>query len=72
MRKKSLIGGTDVTILKKLVGPDVFLVPFNNIQIVFCPIVDLWALDDVRIKSSEKISGKDVNKENFIMVFSIV
>jgi hypothetical protein len=70
IRKNSLIGGTDKEFIKYLVGDkNVYLViPFDNSPIVFCPIVDLWALDDNRRKSSEKISGKDVSDENFVMV----
>jgi hypothetical protein len=67
-RQKSLIGGTKKEALKILVSNDMWLViPFDNSQIVFCPIVDLWALDDKRKEGSEKVANKDVSKENFIM-----
>lgn len=67
-RQKSLIGGTKKESLKILVGRDIWLViPFDYSQIVFCPIVDLWALDDKRREGSEKVDNKDVSKENFIM-----
>ena len=69
-RKKSLIGGTKPDIIKKLVCNDMYLViPFDNSPIVFCPIVDLWALDDDRKRASEEyIDDKPVSGENFIMV----
>jgi len=67
-RQQSLIGGTNRQSLKTLVGDELWLViPFDESQIVFCPIVDLWALDDERRKKSEKIGGEDVSGENFIM-----
>jgi hypothetical protein len=67
-RQKSLIGVSDKEILKKLVGEEMWLViPFDESQIIFCPIVDLWALDDQRMKKSEKVGGRDVSEENFIM-----
>lgn len=67
-RQKSLIGGTNKESLKILVGRDIWLViPFDYSQIVFCPIVDLLALDDNRRLGTEKVANKDVSKENFIM-----
>lgn len=71
-RQKSLIGGTNKEVIKILVDYDMWLViPFDYSQIVFCPIVDLWALDDKRDPSgrgsTEKVANKDVSKENFIM-----
>ena len=68
IRKKSLIGGTNLDILRHLTGVDIYLIiPFDNSQIVFCPIIDMWGMDDERRKSSEIISGKPVSGDNFIM-----
>ena len=67
-RQNSLIGGNNKKTLEILVGNNIWLViPFDDSQIVFCPIVDLWALDDKRMKGSEKVDGKEVSGENFIM-----
>jgi len=67
-RQNSLIGGTNKNYLERLVGEHMWLViPFDDSQIVFCPIVDLWALDDKRRESTEKVAGKEVSGENFIM-----
>ena len=69
VRKKSLIGGTKSDIVKKLVGADNYLViPFDNSEIVFCPVVDLWAMDDERGKSSELVNKEPVSDKNFIKV----
>jgi hypothetical protein len=39
------IGGTNRDICELLVGADMYVViPFDNTEIVFCPIMDLWAL----------------------------
>lgn len=68
IRKKSLIGGTDPMNVKFLVGYDNYLViPFDNSQIVFCPIIDLWGLDDERRKSRELVKGEPISERNFIM-----
>lgn len=68
-RKNSLIGGTNLDTLKFLVEADMFLViPYDNTEIVFCPIVDLWALSDDRTGRSEKVGRKPISEDNFIMV----
>lgn len=68
-RKKSLIGGTNKDINKRLVGYDNYLViPFDNSEIVFCPTVDLWAMDDDRRSNTEKISGQKVSDKHFVKV----
>lgn len=68
-RKNSLIGGTNPETLKFLVEADIFLViPYDNSEIVFCPIVDLWALSNDRPGGSELVGRKPVSKDNFIMV----
>lgn len=68
-RKNSLIGGTNPETLKFLVDADMFLViPYDNSEIVFCPIIDLWALSNDRPGRSELVGRKPISKDNFIMV----
>ena len=68
-RKNSLIGSTDPEKLKILVGDDLFLViPYDNSEIVFCPIIDLWALSDNRRGGSELVDKTPISEDNFIMV----
>jgi hypothetical protein len=51
VRKNSLIGGTDKDICERIVKGDVYLViPFDDSEIVFCPVFDLWAMSDDRKK----------------------
>jgi len=69
VRKNSLIGGTNKEICKFLVNSDIYLViPFDNSEIVFCPVCDLWGLRDRSgsIKNSDQVSGKRISKDNFI------
>jgi hypothetical protein len=72
VRKNSLIGGTDKEICKKLVCNDVYLViPFDDSEIVFCPIMDMWAMADDRRNLSGKnmmVNGKPISKDNFTKV----
>lgn len=69
VRKNSLIGGTNKDILDRLVGLDNYLViPFDNSDIVFCPVVDLWAMDDSRMEKSEKVNKEPVDKKHFVKV----
>lgn len=72
VRKNSLIGGTDKDVCKFLVNADIYLViPFDNSEIVFCPIMDLWGLSDDRRNVSGVnmlVDGKPIGKENFIKV----
>ncbi len=72
VRKNSLIGGTDKEICKKLVCNDVYLViPFDDSEIVFCPIMDMWAMGDDRRNLSGKnmlVGGKSISKDNFTKV----
>lgn len=72
VRKNSLIGGTDKEICKKLVCNDVYLViPFDDSEIVFCPIMDMWAMGDDRRNLSGKnmlVGGKPISKDNFTKV----
>lgn len=67
-RKKSLIGCTNKDLCKILVCDDVFLViPFDNAEIVFCAVMDLWALaDNRRAKDNLTVGGKEINKEHFV------
>lgn len=68
-RKMSLIGWTNRDIVKWLVLESVYqVIPFDDSEIVFCPIVDLWAMDDDRIKKSEMVNKQPVGKEHFIKV----
>lgn len=72
VRKNSLIGGTDKEICKRLVCNDVYLViPFDDSEIVFCPIMDMWAMADDRRNLSGKnmmVNGKPISKDNFTKV----
>lgn len=69
MRKKSLIGGTKKDIVKQLVGGENYLViPFDNSEIIFCPVVDLWAMDDQRRKGTELVNKEPVDEKHFIKV----
>ena len=67
VRKKSLIGGTNGDVVKQLVGFDNYLViPFDNSEIVFAPIVDLWAMDDDRRQKSELVNKEPVSDKHFV------
>lgn len=70
VRKNSLIGGTNLKILKSLCGdiPPYHVIPFDGSELVFCPAMDLWALADDRKAKSQTIGGKKPSKENFIKV----
>ena len=69
-KKFGLIGGTDKEICKFLVGADMYLViPFDDSEIVFCPIMDLWAMSDDRRNLTGKnmmVKGKPISKDDFI------
>ncbi len=71
VRKKSLIGGTNLKILRNLVSdvPPYHVIPFDGSELVFCPVMDLWALADNRkVRKNQTIGGKKPSKENFIKV----
>jgi hypothetical protein len=72
VRKNSLIGGTNKEICKTLVGCDMYLViPFDNSEIVFCPMMDMWAMSDDRRNYSGKnmmVNGRPISKDNFTKV----
>ena len=73
VRKNSLIGGTDKEICKRLVddGDAYLVIPFDDSEIVFCPIMDLWAMSDDRRNYTGKgmlVGGKPINKDNFTKV----
>jgi hypothetical protein len=72
VRKNSLIGGTDKEICKFLVGGDMYLViPFDDSEIVFSSIMDLWAMSDDRRNLTGKnmlVNGKPISKDNFVKV----
>lgn len=72
VRKNSLIGGTDKEICKRLVGGDMYLViPFDDSEIVFCPIMDMWAMSDDRRNLTGKnmmVKGRPISKDNFVKV----
>lgn len=75
-RKNSLIGGTNLTVLKNLTGdmPLYHVIPFDGSELVFCPAMDLWALADKignrlpRRGEKQLIGGKEPGMENFIKV----
>lgn len=71
-RKKSLIGGTNPQSIKNLVSQDNYIViPFDNSEIVFCPIIDLWALSDDRRNTNGKgghVNGSPIDKNSFLKV----
>jgi len=70
IRKNSLIGGTNLPVLKKLMGdmPPYHVIPFDGSELVFCPVMDLWALADDRNAKKQLIGGKEPGMENFIKV----
>jgi hypothetical protein len=71
IRKNSLIGGTNLEVLKMLIDniPPYHVIPFDGSELVFCPVMDLWALADNRGGSAGKlIGGKEPGMENFIKV----
>lgn len=69
IRKMSLIGGTDKKNVKRLVDCDMYqVIPFDNSDIVFCPTIDLWAMDDNRREKSELVDNKPVGPEHFVKV----
>lgn len=70
VRKNSLIGGTNLEALKKLIDniPPYHVIPFDGSELVFCPVIDLWALADNRRDKIQTIGGKKPSKENFIKV----
>jgi len=70
IRKNSLIGGTNLTVLKVLISdiPPYHVIPFDGSELVFCPVMDLWALADDRKGEKQLIGGKEPGMENFIKV----
>jgi len=70
VRKKSLIGGTKKETIKKLVGCDnYFVIPFDDSEIVFCPVIDMWAMVDNRGRTKDELINKEpVDKKHFIKV----
>jgi hypothetical protein len=71
VRKNSLIGGTNKDICKILAEGDIYLViPFDNSEMIFCPICDLWGLRDRNgsIRNSDQVAGRRISKDNFIKV----
>jgi hypothetical protein len=72
VRKNSLIGGTNRDMCKLLAGEDMYVViPFDNTEIVFCPVMDLWALSDDksnRTGSNMLVNGIPISKDNFTKV----
>jgi hypothetical protein len=69
VRKKSLIGGTNKNLLKDFVELDNYLViPFDNSEIVFCPVFDLWALVDDRKSGREIVNNEPISKKHFVKV----
>jgi len=70
IRKNSLIGGTNLKVLKHLMGniPPYHVIPFDGSELVFCPVMDLWALSDDKRAKKQLIGGKEPGMENFIKV----
>jgi hypothetical protein len=70
IRKNSLIGGTNLTVLKVLISdiPPYHVIPFDGSELVFCPVMDLWALADDRRGENQLIGGKEPGMKNFIKV----
>jgi hypothetical protein len=70
IRKNSLIGGTNLEVLKVLLDdiPPYHVIPFDGSELVFCPVMDLWALADDRRSKNQLIGGKEPGMENFIKV----
>lgn len=70
IRKNSLIGGTNLKVLKVLLDdiPPYHVIPFDGSELVFCPVADLWALSDDRRSKNQLIGGKEPVMENFIKV----
>lgn len=69
IRKNSLIGGTHLPSLIKLVEESVYyVIPFDGSELVFCPVVDLWAMADDRKKTPQTIGGKEPDKKHFVKV----
>lgn len=71
VRKNSLIGGTHLPTLKRLIdnATAYYVIPFDGSELVFCPIMDLLALADKKNGSRiQKIGGKDPGKEHFVKV----
>ena len=63
-RKKSLIGGTYKEVCQKMFGDSIYMViPYDDVELVFCPVFDLWVADDDRRKKSEKVNKKPVEDD---------
>lgn len=68
-RKKSLIGGTSKVVCQKMFGDSIYMViPYDDVELVFCPVFDLWVADDDRRKKSEKVNKKPVEDDMFIKI----
>ena len=70
IRKNSLIGGTNLEVLKVLLDdiPPYHVIPFDGSELIFCPVMDLLALADNRRSKKQLIGGKEPGMENFIKV----
>lgn len=69
VRRKSLIGGTDIKSVKIVTGQKELyrIIPFDNSEIVFCPIIDLMGIQDNQ-KSGKLKDGNPVSKDIFFKV----
>lgn len=72
-RKMSLIGGTNKDSIKKLVGEDNYLViPFDNSEIIFSYVIDIYAMADRKNGSIatkvETIGGRPIDSSDFVKV----
>ena len=68
VRKKSLIGGTHKENVERITEFKTYMViPFDNSEIVFCPIIDLMGIQDDP-KSGKLKDGSPVTKDVFVKV----
>lgn len=45
-------------------GDSIYMViPYDDVELVFCPVFDLWVADDDRRKKSEKVNKKPVEDD---------
>ena len=72
-RKQSLIGGTSKEICRYLFSGSsdsmYMVIPFDNSEIIFCPVFDLWAAADSRKgEGSELVNKKPIEDGMFLKV----
>ena len=67
-RKKSLIGGTSKEMCRFMFGAPYMVIPFDNSELVFTPVFDLWSADDNRAKKSEMVNKEPIKDDMFLKV----